>query len=412
MQTVKPADYKSFAEYLLNLENTKEQLDLFSTSWLNDIVPKMLQFAKQAQIMSKKYAVVCTNPPYMGKLEGKLKEFVIDNYKPYSGDLFSVFMYRNFGYCKTDGYSAFMTPFVWMSISSYEPLRLYILDNKSIVSLIQMEYSAFEEATVPICSFVLKNSFDKGEKAYYFNLTNFKGGMEVQKQKVIEALNNRNCGFYYEKNSDCLKHIQGNPFTAYWATQKTLEAYKSANLGEIAEPRHGLATSNNDLFLKRWFEVSIKKCSVYDLSNQSDYKWFPMNKGGSYRKWYGNNEWLINYENDGYEIKKYAAAIYKSASRTIQNTKYYFKQSLTWSALTSGSFSVRWSNEGAVFGSGGYSAFVDDKDIFYILALMNSKVNSIFIKIVSPTLNYEVGHIKTIPVVMESKTKNAFSLTR
>lgn len=413
LQTVKQADYKSFAEYLLNLENTKEQLDLFSTSWLNDVVPKMLQFAKQAQIMSKKYAVVCTNPPYMGKLEGKLKEFVIDNYKPYSGDLFSVFMYRNFGYCKTDGYSAFMTPFVWMSISSYEPLRLYILDNKSIVSLIQMEYSAFEEATVPICSFVLKNSFDKGEKAYYFNLTNFKGGMEVQKQKVIEALNNRNCGFYYEKNSDCLKHIQGNPFTAYWATQKTLEAYKSANLGEIAEPRHGLATSNNDLFLKRWFEVSIKKCSVYDLSNQSDYKWFPMNKGGSYRKWYGNNEWLINYENDGYEIKKYAAAIYKSASRTIQNTKYYFKQSLTWSALTSGSFSVRWSNEGAVFGSGGYSAFVDDKDIFYILALMNSKVNSIFIKIVSPTLNYEVGHIKTIPVVMESKTKNTVdSLTK
>lgn len=131
-----------------------------------------------------------------------------------------------------------------------------------------------------------------------------------------------------------------------------------------------------------------------------------MNKGGSYRKWYGNNEWLINYENDGFEIKKYAADIYKSASRTIQNTKYYFKQSLTWSALTSGNFSVRWSNEGAIFGSGGYSAFVDDEDIYYILALMNSKVNSIFIKIVSPTLNYEVGHIKTIPVVMENATKD------
>ena len=120
LQTVKSADYKSFAEYLLNLENTKEQLDLFSTSWLNDLVPKMLQFTKQAQIMSKKYAVVCTNPPYMNKLEGQLKKFVIDNYKPYSGDLFSVFMYRNFGYCKSDGYSAFMTPNVWMFIKTYE----------------------------------------------------------------------------------------------------------------------------------------------------------------------------------------------------------------------------------------------------------------------------------------------------
>lgn len=203
-----------------------------------------------------------------------------------------------------------------------------------------------------------------------------------------------------------MKHIQGNPFTAYWASEKTLKAYSSPNLGQIAEPRHGLATSNNNLFLKKWYEVSIKKCSVYDLKNHNDYKWFPMNKGGSYRKWYGNNEWLINYENDGFEIKKYAADIYKSASRTIQNTKYYFKQSLTWSALTSGNFSVRWSNEGAIFGSGGYSAFVDDEDIYYILALMNSKVNSIFIKIVSPTLNYEVGHIKTIPVVMENATKD------
>lgn len=410
LQTVEKKDYNRFVTYLNNIDSSAGQIDLFSTAWLNDTLPQMVQLAKQAEIMSNKYAVVCTNPPYMNKLEGQLKKFVVDNYKPYSSDLFSVFIYRNFDYCKIDGYSAFMTPFVWMSISSYEPLRQYILDNKTIVSLIQMEYSAFEEATVPICSFVLKNSLDKGEKAYYFNLTNFKGGMEVQKQKVIEALNDRNCGFYYEKNSDCLKHIQGNPFTAYWATQKTLEAYESANLGEIAEPRHGLATSNNNLFLKRWFEVSIKRCSVYDLNNQSDYKWFPMNKGGSYRKWYGNNEWLINYENDGYEIKKYAAAIYKSASRTIQNTKYYFKKSLTWSALTSGNFSVRWSNEGAIFGSGGYSAFVDDKDIFYILALMNSKVNSIFIKIVSPTLNYEVGHIKTIPVVMESKTKNTVEI--
>ena len=108
----------------------------------------------------------------MGKLEGKLKEFVIDNYKPYSGDLFSVFMYRNFGYCKADGYSAFMTPFVWMFIKTYEQLRDYIISNKSICTLVQMEYSAYEEATVPICSFVLKNG-NNVAKGLYIRLSDF-----------------------------------------------------------------------------------------------------------------------------------------------------------------------------------------------------------------------------------------------
>lgn len=239
LQTVRSADYKSFAEYLLNLENTKEQLDFFSTSWLNDIVPKMLQFTKQAQIMSKKYAVVCTNPPYMGKLEGKLKEFVIDNYKPYSGDLFSVFMYRNFGYCKADGYSAFMTPFVWMFIKTYEELRSYIIQNKSITTLVQMEYSAFEEATVPICSFVLRNE-QTSEKALCFRLSDFKGGMEVQKKKVLEAINNKDCGFFYQADENNFSKIPGSPI-AYWVSENMLKAYDlGKTLGKIAFPKTGM----------------------------------------------------------------------------------------------------------------------------------------------------------------------------
>lgn len=154
LQTIEKKDYKEFVEYLNNIESGTGQIDLFSTEWLNDTLPKMLQLAKQAEIMSNKYAVVCTNPPYMNKLEGQLKKFVVDNYKAYCGDLFSVFIYRNFDYCKINGYSAFMTPFVWMFIKTYEALRKYIIDTKSITTLVQMEYSAFEEATVPICSFV------------------------------------------------------------------------------------------------------------------------------------------------------------------------------------------------------------------------------------------------------------------
>lgn len=132
-------------------------------------------------------------------------------------------------------------------------------------------------------------------------------------------------------------------------------------------------------------------------------KWFPMSKGGGFRRWYGNLDWVINYEDDGKEIKDFAISIYKCSSRTIQNTQFYFQEGLTWSALTSGSFSVRWQEKGALFGSGGYCAFVEDNLKFFVLALLNSKVTDAFIQFVSPTLNYEVGHIKTIPVVLTEK---------
>lgn len=139
LQTVEKQDYDSFRTYLNDIEKSAGQLNFLSTEWLNGTLPLMFQLTKQAEIMSNKYAVVCTNPPYMNKLEGQLKKFVIDNYKEYSGDLFSVFIYRNFGYCKTDGYSAFMTPFVWMFIKTYETLRKYIIDTKAITTLVQME---------------------------------------------------------------------------------------------------------------------------------------------------------------------------------------------------------------------------------------------------------------------------------
>ena len=248
LQTVKQADYRSFAEYLLNLENTKEQLDIFSMSWINDMRPKMLQFTKQAHIMSQKYAVVCTNPPYMNKLEGQLKKFVSDNYKAYSGDLFSVFMYRNFYYCKQDGYSAFMTPFVWMFIKTYEALRTYIIDTKSIISLIQMEYSAFEEATVPICSFILKNGKETST-GLYFRLSDFKGGMAVQKQKVLEALADKNCGYFYESEQSNFSKIPGSPI-AYWVSDVVPKIYASSpTLGSLSDVKHGLSTGKNELFL-------------------------------------------------------------------------------------------------------------------------------------------------------------------
>lgn len=321
---------------------------------------------------------------------------------PYKSDLFSTFVVKCSKLAKEGGKLAFLTPYVWMFIQSYEKLRKYLY-GKTIETLIQFEYSAFEEATVPICTFAFSN-YHVNKKGCYLRLTDFRGGMEVQRQKALEAISNHKCGFYYEQSSDNFSKIPGCP-VAYWVGEKVIENYTNENLDEIAKPRHGLATSDNNRFLKLWYEINIKDGSIYEKCDYSK-KWFPMNKGGSFRKWYGNLEWIINYENDGKEIKDFAVSIYKCSTRTIQNTKFYFKEAITWSALTSGAFSVRWSEKGALFGSGGYCAFVDEDLIFYITALMNSRVTSLYLQLVSPTLNYEVGHIKTVPVIINDKFKN------
>ena len=280
LQTVEKLDYDSFRTYLNDIEKNAGQLNFLSTEWLNETLPLMVRLTKQAEIMSNKYAVVCTNPPYMNKLEGQLKKFVIDNYKEYSGDLFSVFIYRNFGYCKANGYSAFMTPFVWMFIKTYEALRRYIINSKHITSLIQMEYSAFEEATVPICSFVLKNE-KSNESSLCFRLSDFKGGMQVQKEKVLEALSNKECGYFYETNQKDFMQIPGTPI-AYWVGEQVLKAFSSSLLEDYGYPKQGFATGNNDTFLRFWHEVEFTKIGFNmadrEEASKSNKKWFPCNK--------------------------------------------------------------------------------------------------------------------------------------
>lgn len=212
----------------------------------------------------------------------------------------------------------------------------------------------------------------------------------------------------YTFNAHNFSKIPGS-IVAYWVNETILKAYENTSLDDVAQPRHGLATSDNARFLKLWHEVNLLKASLQPVADATK-KWFPMNKGGEYRKWYGNNEWVINYENDGQELKEFAISIYKCSSRTIQNTQFYFQRGITWSALASGRFSVRYTAGGALFGSGGYCAFADDESLYYVLALMNNKVNQVFISIVSPTLNYEVGHIKSIPVIFGGYKRERINL--
>ena len=402
LQTIEKKDYNGFVAYLNNIDSSAGQIDLFSTTWLNDTLPQMLQLTKQAEIMSNKYAVVCTNPPYMNKLEGQLKKFVVDNYKAYSGDLFSVFIYRNFDYCKVDGYSAFMTPFVWLFIKTYETLRKYIIDTKAITTLVQMEYSAFEEATVPICSFVLKNGKDRN-KGLYFRLSDFKGGMEMQKKKVLEAIANKDCGYFYEAVQSDFNKIPGTTI-AYWISKNMLGAYEAGkNIGEIAFPKTGMTTGDNNRFLRMWFEVNINNAK-FDVESAkeaqcSEKKWFPYCKGGGFRRWYGYNEYLVNWFNDGYEIKNNIKANGLKAA-SVRSENMYFKPLITWSAVTSGLFSCRYCFGGALFDSGGSSISVP-QNAYYLLSVLNGKIGQYVLDISNATINYQPGDIAGIPIIFE-----------
>lgn len=405
LQTVVPHDYDAFSEYVDSCE-VAGQMDLFSAAWSMHTAPIVRKLIEQAKILSRKYAVICTNPPYMGKLESHLKDFVVDKYKPYSGDLFSVFMFRNFGFCKENGYSAFMTPFVWMFIKTYENLRHYIIENKQITTLVQMEYSAFEEATVPICSFVMKNN-KSTVPALCFRLSDFKGGMEIQKNKVLEALENPECGYFYEAQQSNFSKIPGAPI-AYWAGQSIFAAFQNGiPVGNIADCKRGMTTSDNNRFLRFWAEVNSDKMCINAKSHEDAVKsqktWFPYSKGGGYRKWYGYQEFVIDWENNGERVIGFAKTINKSYTRTIVNLDYYFRPSVGFCYITSGPFSMRWIPEGFLYDSGGPGMFAEENIRKRLIACMNSKPAQVILKLLSPTINLQIADVIRMPFLYNNE---------
>lgn len=386
-----------------SLESVKQYVDnLQGQLSMNSVdIPMIENVILNTQILLNKYTVVCTNPPYLNKMNGELKNYITKHYKDYSGDLFSVFMYKNFDYCIQGGYSAFMTPFVWMFIKTYEKLREYIISNKSITSLIQMEYSAFEEATVPICSFILKNGKET-QKGLYFKLSDFKGGMEVQKKKVLEALANKDCGYFYETTAENFSKIPGSPI-AYWVSEKMLSVFENGKkLSSIAKPRQGMATADNGRFVRSWYEVPINKIS---FDSQENRKWFPYNNGGGFRKWYGYNTDVVNWENNGSEIKSFKNAY-------VRNEVDYFKTGITWNAITSSDVSVRYFPNGFIFSNAGMAIFTDIVTQKTLLSLINSKVSKSILNVISPTLNYNAGDMGNIPIIdTNSQLENIKTVT-
>ena len=399
--TVTPQDWTMLYDRFAEIE---EDIHMSRETALRELLP----LVQVAEALAQKYDVVVTNPPYMGasNMNPKLNDFIKKNYADYKSDFFSAFVIHASKMTKQSGYCGFFTPYVWMFIQSYEKMRKYLYNQATIENLIQFEYSAFEEATVPVCTFAFRNQHIQ-KKGCYLRLVDFRGGMEVQRQKTLEAIDNHDCGFYYEQNTDAFFQIPGFP-VAYWLSSEAITAFEKGNaLGKLENVCGGLTTGDNNRFLRLWFEVDLSLISFYTNSMQETeemrYTWYPMTKGGDYRKWYGNNEYVVNWRNNGEEIKYWVTHNPKDPntkhwSRRLFNTESYFKRIITWSGISSGAPSMRIADH-SIFGSGAKAIVPDGKDEFYI-AYLNSIVALTYLKALSPTLNYESGHIASLPVIV------------
>ncbi len=351
--------------------------------FLGNIHPKVMLFLKQAGFLSQMYHVVVANPPYMGSknMNSRLSQYLRDNYEYYKSDLFSAFIARCFDLSLPSGQLGFMSPFVWMFISSYEKLRKLFIDEKTITSLIQLEYSGFDGATVPICTFTLQNSYKPEYLGGYIRLSSFRGS-EIQSPRALEAIAYQDCGWFYRKSTYDFKKIPGSPI-AYWVSDTIGKAFTENDpMSSYCSVSNGIQTGDNNLLVRYWHEVS---------HNQKEIKWVPYNKGGEYRKWYGNNYYFVNWKDNG--------AIIKNRSNScIRGSDNFFNEGITWSDITSAKSSYRYFPEGHLFDAKGPSAFFDKDTLYIALAYLNSNLVHIFSKILNPTLSFQIGDFKNLPI--------------
>ena len=390
---VEPFDYGLLKGRMDSIRNG-EDISLYSQNAVDSLFP----IIEAAHLLSEKYNVVITNPPYMNwtYMPSGLKEFIQANYADYKSDLFSAFANRVIELCSEDGQIGLLMPYVWMFLASYEKLRVFVNSNTTITSLVQLEYNAFEAACVPVAALTLSNNtiHSSGE---YVQLSEFRGS-ENQAPKTLEAVANRNCGYRYTTYQKSFEKMPGMPF-AYWLSDTLYSIFgESKTIGDYGDPKKGLSTGENKKFLRLWHEVDLAKCLFESEGYSEPYKWIPLNKGGDYRKWYGNNNYVINWAHNGDEIKSFKGSV-------IRNEKYYFRKSLTWTMLSSSCLGIRASEPGKIFEGAGPSLFVDDEYYYYLMGLLCSKLGLMIINIFNPTMNININDIANIPVKIDYEQK-------
>ena len=417
---IKSSEEKEQAEYLLNtFENAKEIGSLLIvkdndyTNLENTIINdnsmfsieaknKLFPIIKIANILSKKYDIVVTNPPYMNNsvMNNIIKSYLAKYYKDSKVDLCTAFMEVEL--VKDNGLLAMINQNSWMFLSSFEKLREKIINTKCIETMIHLGARAFEEIggeVVQTTTFVITNGLNS-EKSFFIRLVD-ENAAELKEQKYLENLITKK-NIYY-KNMQDFNKIPGKVL-AYWLTDNLINIFKnSKKINEVSDTRQGLITGDNDKFLRLWYEVSTDNFSIFSKKNNN--KWFPMNKGGNFRKWYGNRDYVVNWENDGIEIKNFKNDKGKLKSRP-QNLNYNFKKAISWSLIASCNFGVRVYDDSFMFNVAGISAFAEDKYFKYLLGFLNTKICNLYTKILNPTINMNVGDIEKIPFLYDEVKNN------
>lgn len=359
------------------------------------------------------YDAVIANPPYMGSsnMDKWLANWTKKHYPSSKRDLCTCFIERGFILAKLHGYSAMVTMQSWMFLGSFEALREKIIGERSIVSMAHLGTRAFDAigGEVVATTATVFGGSPANAPASYLRLVDF-DGEAAKEESIREAIVNPACGWFYRRSTDAFKSIPGAPI-AYWASEAVVRAFEEGeSLSSVGTPRQGLATGENARFVRQWWEVSQSRsrygCASIEESVQSEARWFPYNKGGDYRKWYGNNDCVVNWENDGCEIRGFVDEAGKQLSRP-QNTQCYFRPAITWSKISSGSIAFRYKPQGHVFDVAGTSIFASEDELLYLQGACNSSVMLDIASMLSPTLNFEVGQIATYPILKDESCESS-----
>ncbi len=391
-----------------NFEMILSELDGLNEHQLSfELIPlieKSKEIIKAAKLLAQPYHVVITNPPYMGssRMSPALAKFAKEVYPNSKSDLFSMFMERWGSATLSGGYSCMVTMQSWMFLSSFEKMRKNILTKYTISNLMHMENNVMGIAFGTAVT-ILRNTLlpDFSGTYHQIKTTDVTKGIPA----VVPITGNR----FNRTNQANFKKIPGSPI-AYWASENLIHDFEIGTpLKRIATPRQGLATADNNRFLRQWYEV-VNQAICFDAhsiseSIISEKKWFPCNKGGSFRKWYGNYDYVVNWQNNGYEIRNFKTPSGKVRSRP-QNTEYYFREAVTWSKITSGKFNVRYRIQGSIPETAGNEAFSSDHvALIKIVGLLNTKIVDSIMACLNPTINSQAGDFGNIPILLNDSNR-------
>ena len=391
----------------IDFENLKSGLNTENISLFDDDIRKMVCVG---ELLQQKYDIAVTNPPYMGSsgMNKILSDFVKKYFPNSKSDLFGVFMERLEKMVKSSGYYSMITQHAWMFLSSFEKLRNKI-NKQTIVNMLHLGTRAFEEIggeVVQTTAFVISPADYKNYSGSYVRLVDFENH-KLKEEKTVAVIEKENTDYLYTTTQNNFTKIPGQPIS-YWVSENLIHDFViGKRMDEVVTPKQGLATADNNRFLREWWEVEHDKIK-FDAKSipdavESGKKWFPYNKGGSFRRWYGNYDYVVNWENDGQEIRNFVDDKGKLRSRP-QNTEYYFKEAITWPLITSGGLSVRYREYGSIHDVSGMSAFSDNVDvIYYIIGMLNTPLGNNILRILNPTINSQIGDFRNIPVIVNQK---------